>query len=328
MKEIMKSFSLLKRVVRNQDHPHFAKYVMSDGKCVYACNTDDYIQMDVAFPFIGATNLFVLENTFKFMTDLEGVSQSKNKLKIDKNGYSANLSVLKDVKMPKLSIPKDITFIKVSQELINILKTALTFTGSGLYSNVFVDDSRVIATDSTRLYYHKESTGFSTPVGLNKRIIDILSPDLDIGVHKSNIIVKFKGGFMMFTTDIVEGDYPADKIENVMENTETDALNRICPVGYLHNAILQTSPVSIGESISIIELMNKDKELCVTADTINGTTSVIVTSHSDYKSKLFVNASFINRVPSNYDVFLETGKVNRIIFKATNSTILIMGIQG
>ena len=121
--------------------------------------------------------------------------------------------------------------------------------------------------------------------------------------------------------------YSSEEFANhIINKTETNN-EKICNVSKLHKAIFKVTPMFIGETISLIQLINKNKELFINAESINGNTSVKIESLSDIKSKLYVNASYINHVPIDYDMYLEQGKINKAIFKNENSTIIIMGVN-
>jgi len=326
MKNITKALVKLKTVTKNQDHPLYSKYIMSDGEVVYACDGEDYIQIKESFPFIGAVNIFVLENVLNCIDSLSEAVQTRDSLKIEKPNYKTSLAIKKDVKMPKFDYPKNLKTVKVTKQLIDILKIASSFLGLGVYSNVYVDSEKIVATDATRLFYYKLDTGFDDVMAFNKKIINSLTEDVSVGAYKNNIVVKFEKGFAIFTADIIKDEYPINKIENLISTTG-EGFNRICPIPDVHKAISQVSPVLHGEMMGAIKLINNNEELSVIADTSNGVSIVKLKSFSKTKSEIFINAGYLSQTPDWYDLFLEKGKLTRAVLKTKDSIIIIMGIN-
>ena len=93
-------------------------------------------------------------------------------LKIEEGEYKTEI-IVDDIEFPTLpDISADM--LDISEHLLNILKTAIKYTGEGIQSYVYLCDKYITATDGSRCFFHSNEFHTIDPIGINKKILSIL----------------------------------------------------------------------------------------------------------------------------------------------------------
>ena len=318
MKELLK---VLKVGTARSDFPTYCKYINFQENYVLTCNGSEFVEVDNKFPFLGAVNLYVLENILKNCSTAQ-INQKDSMLVIEDGDFKSSL-LIDDIEFPE---PPEVNaeFVEVSDELLSTLKTAIDYTGEGILSYVFLHGNKVMATDKHRCFLHKGELDVKSPLGINRKILSVLSSGCRVGVYNNNTVVAFDGGRIIFQTALLD-NYPEEKIISVVESTKTN-IQMVCNVAVLQDAVTKVTPILFEEISDFVLLKNKLNKLVVSAESaVSGVATMVIDSQIEDKFKLAMNHKFISGIDFDFDVFFDWENSNRLYLTNGNAEIVLMG---
>jgi len=102
-------------------------------------------------------------------------------LKIRDGNYKTSL-VIDDIEFPEMPEIENLELIGL-EDVYEILKDAIKFVGSGLYSYIYLCNDCILATDKSRVFSHKLDLSLSQVVGIDKQILSALGENCKLGVR-------------------------------------------------------------------------------------------------------------------------------------------------
>ena len=317
MKEILK---VLKLGVKSEDYPYFCQHIHF-GKNIRSTNGSVYVEFDEnKYPIEGDVNFFVLENVLN-NCETPQIEQKDAKLNIKDGDFKSTLIV---DKMDFPSHPElDIDFVELNEDFLYIIKSAMKFTGDGLFSYVHINEDYVLSSlNKEKVFYHKHNEDINNVIGINKKILSTLSEGVKLGVLNHNAVIKFNGGKIIFKIALLD-NFPSDFIIKIVE--EKPECFKLCNVALLQDTVKKVSSILTNERVKKVYLENSDSRLTVRAESaVNGVSSSIVDSELKQEwSGEFYN-DFLNNVDLDFDLFVNFNNKN-IYLSNERSEIVIVG---
>lgn len=301
--------------------PIYASCLHSNGTHLITCNDDILIKVeDDDIPFIGSVNFLVLYNILRNVSRDYNIKSENSKLIISDNNSISELPIM-TMHYPIIELDEDIELFEVTEEIYNIIKAALFFKGKDVYSNVIISGDKIISTDTSRLFVHTLDNSFPIKLGINSSIFSILKIGNRVGLDEhGNVIIKFEGGFGMFTTELVD-DFPDEKI---LKFVNTLDVNRepITEVSNVQKACNKVSPILLNETNDIV-LSTVGNKLVMKAESIvNGKREVVISDTMEENINLSIDYSVFKNVPNDFTMNIDDDK---IILNKDNTLIILMG---
>lgn len=295
MKETL---SILKHGVVNADYPYYGSYIYF-GDDIRATNGNVYITLSNKFPISGCINFFTLSNVLN-NCETPSITQEKNILKIKDGKFETSL-MIEDMDYPILE-ELDVDFIKVNEEFLELLKTGIKYTGEGLYSYIYIDKNYILATcNKQKAFYCKHTFDVPNIIGVNKKIMAVLSEGIELGTTEYNTVVKFDGT-MVFKIALLD-NYPTKHIIDLFESKPR--VKKLCNIALLQDAVKKVSSVLVNEKSKTVKLTNKNNVLEIKAESaINGSSVSKISSELEDAWKLDIDVSFLSGIELDYDVFV------------------------
>ena len=191
-----------------------------------------------------------------------------------------------------------------------------------ILSNIFINNSFICATDEAKLFYYPIETSIST-VGLSKQIFPILtSTNCRLGAFNNNILIEFDGGYSVFTSSIMDY-YPSQDILTFV-STINESKIELCEMSQLKDAMDKLSPIFFGESIQVMDILNKGNKLIISAQSsVHGKSEIITTSSLVTKFNTQLNINQLRAIPLEYKVYISNVKNDLLLF-SDEATIIIV----
>ncbi len=314
--------SVLKLGASKKEFPYYCQYADFTKDSIRTCNSRVYVEIDNPFDIEGDINLFVLDEILKNCNEPE-IYQDGTMLKIRDGNYKTSL-VIDDIEFPEMPEIENLELIGL-EDIYEILKEAIKFVGSGLYSYIYLCNDCILATDKSRVFSHKLDLSLSQVVGIDKQILSALGENCKLGVRDNNTIVVYDSGVVRFQATILD-NYPKSEIIKVMSKSKVN-IEKLCNVYPLQQAVKKISPMLMNEQSSFIGLKNADKKLDVYVDSItNGISVMTIDSAVESKFEMSIDYTFFNNINIDYDVYVnEVENVDRLYLTNGKSDIVLLG---
>lgn len=296
-----KLWSLLKAGSSKVDYPLYCQLICFDENRIRTCNGIIFTSIvNPEFDIRGSINIFVLEAALKLVPEDSEIRQEDNVLVIkSSSGFENRLSIL-DVEFP--DIKKGMTKgIVVDEEIVDNLKTAYLFAGHEMFPTVYADDSGIYSTSGGCAYFCPRNLDLESSLFIDGRILDVLKPGYELGENEDgNMVMEFDEGFAVF--DVYRYTFPVDKLIEIM-NSKSKDLELLCNVLAIKEAVSKVSHIFFGEREADILIVNKNCNMKIIAESINGRAEIEVPSHLDDKLVLTIDSSLVQRIPDRFDVY-------------------------
>ena len=315
MKELL---PFLKQASSNKEYPIYASYLHSDGKSLSTYDNYLYMKFDYEAPFKGDVNIFMLDSILHNLKEYTIKQQSENKLFIEGSGAKYNI-VISNYNFP--DIQKEITEYKyITDELLNLLKYASFFLGNDIYSYIYIDKDKLVATNINKLFYHKFENFEINPLLISKRLLSVISNEASIGIIDNTIGVKYQNGIVLQAIPKVES-YPIDRISTYLEK-ETKNLKLIVNIALIRDAISKLNPIFSGEKATIINIANKHNKCRLIAESaLNGRAVVEINSDLEDIVDINVNSKYLKNISYDYDLFINDN--NNLVCRNDDDSFII-----
>jgi len=326
MKRIFENLQYLKLGTNTSDYPVYAQLLFSKDGDLITCNNSEYVCLhDVDFDLNGgAINLYVLENVLKLFDGGIGEYEIKdNKVVINKGNFKTELNISR-MELPKLNFKKiTVDPFQITEELLTALKKASFFTGAGILEYIYLCEDFICATNGSRLMVIDNPTYQGEPIGISRKILSMLKVGDSVGTKDHNVIVYFKGGYVVFTVDKVD-TYPAEKIKKFID-TAFKSVEELSDLDSLKGAFGLVEPVLFKETRKLVTMTNgKESMMSIQASSINGEAKSSIDSSSDKKFELVFDIDSVRGITDNY--YLLIGKeVDKLLLCKDNIRIGLMG---
>lgn len=331
MQGLSKILNILKLGATKETYPTFGSYLISDGETVRTWNGRIYVEMNYKAPFIGATNIYILENILKNITENARVNQSATTLFIEDQNVNAKLEIIENVDIPILEKP-DVKTIEITDEILDDLSLANGFVGGAeheaKYQYIFMGDSFICATDRSRVFI-KSIPKIETSISLDKQMLNSLIIGARLGSDRKNVLIDYSTGFMLAQTHIVS-DLPVEEIANYV-NECSKGVKEICNMAVAQDAIKQISPIFYGEKdidIKISTQGGEDQSVIFSAEsTLNGYIDAEYETEMDEEFEILMNPSYFKNIPIDYNIFAnpELESVKRFYLTNGDAEIVLLG---
>jgi hypothetical protein len=317
----MKKFlPVLKIGASKDDYPHYASYVNITGGQLQTCNKKESVVFDLDTGFEGSVNIYVLEDVLKNTINPD-IEQIGNELHISEGDFRSILTI-EDIGFPQIKDPST-KGLKISDDIINTLKTANVFTGTGIYNYIYLGKEFIVSTDGSRMFFKSLKSNIETPIPVNSSIISTLNNECVLASSEENAVVVYKNGYIIFTVPYLD-TYPIEKITNFIKESRTN-LQKICNVAVLQDAIKKVSSVFIGESVGFVSLENKDNTLGIKATSeVNGTSFIGIASEVRDEFKMSINCEFLKGINLDFDVYVDVNNSDRLYLKDLDGAEVVL----
>ena len=318
MKEII---PILKIGSSKGDFPPYCRYIKLYNNKIQACNGSEFVEIHKEHPFTGCINLYVLDDVLKNCSNPQ-LTQEDDVLRIEEGSYKTKI-IIDDIEFPSLPNVKA-DMLEITEDLLTVLKTAIKFTGEGIKSYIYLCNDYITSTDGSRCFFHKQEFNVSDSLGINKKILAVLSKDCSIGVQDSNTVVTFGDSRVVFSTALLT-NYPNKKVVDGVKMSKKK-VQKLCNVATLQDAVQKVIPMLVGELSSFVELKNKDNKLTVQVESVvNGISSMVIGSEIDDEFNLDMQSAYLTNIDYDYDVFVNVKNVDRLYLTNSFSEIVLMG---
>ena len=333
LREFVDILSLLLKAASKDTYPIYAQYVKSDGESLITCNNKSFIKINYEAPFLGCVNIYILYSILKKCVDT-GVDTllhvEGGKLIVTALQEKHNIQIIKTLPYPDLTINLSDRYYDLSDSLKSKIEFATKFVGKDMLSPVYLDKDVLMATDSHRAYSAPSaSTLVDLPISLTKDIISFLtSPITEVSIrsdNKGNTIILFNLGYGIFTAESLDF-YPKDKILETIK-TSREETTLWCNVAGLAYAIEAVTPMFFGESLSHIELYNKENVLRVRAESgVNGESDVELKSSLKEEFTMLLDPRYIKSIPISFDAYINPKNTSKLYLNnGEYEEIVLMG---
>jgi hypothetical protein len=329
---MIEHLKVLKMGVAKVDYPVYAQAVnFKNGHEIQTYNNKIFVSVRDPHPFNGATNFYVLESILNRLgTATEMMIQEGELLKITtEDGFNAALPI-EDVGFPEVE-DFDVDMHVFTTDTLNILSTAIKFTGANIYSYVYVDDYCITATDGRRLFYHQfpeRHWDSDVVMGINNKIYSVLEGGSAVGTKEWNMKVVNGNVILIFSIDVLDS-YPIDKIKPFILESREKCTSKLCNVAVLKDLSEKASTVLTGDTTPAVKLHNKDKVLTLSAESlVTGSSSVTAESFMDEEFSMMLNPKMLRDISLDFNVFVGVDVRSRLYMKNdSGAEIAMMGLE-
>jgi hypothetical protein len=316
MKEELK---ILKLGVTNDDYPYYGQHINFSDK-IQSCNEKVYVEFnDNPYPVEGCINFHVLNNVLN-NCETPQISQDLNLLKVEDGNFKTSILI------DSLDFPQhtqlNIDFVEVDSEFLNLLKTANKYTGDGLLGYIYIDKNYIVSTcNKEKIFYAKHTLDIMNPIGINKKIMSVISEGVEVGTSAHNTVVQFAGGKVIFKIALLD-NFPVHEIVNIVENKPP--VQKLCNIAILQDAVKKVSSILVNERVKNVYLLNRDKKLEVKAESItNGVSRIEFESEVVDEYDMCISSGFLSGVDLDYNVYVS--KNNLLYLTNGKSEIVLVG---
>jgi len=326
--------NILKLSTTKENYPVYGSYINSEDGQVTSSDGDSFIFLNAIFPFEGYINLFLLENILKKSSEDLSMEQVDQELKVKFGNTDTTLNLASELGSPFFSFPDEIDKVSLTEEILDNLKTAISFVGGELpYRSVYFGNGIICATNQERVFIYENKSITNPPIMLNKKIISFLTEAIEVGTKDNNIVLSWgemediSGGYGLFATDLISG-FSIDAIQKfVTESKENTKL--LCNFAVIKDALEKTKIMYVGESNPTLVIENKDKKLKMTGGSYaNG--FMDVEYDSDLEEEFTIEMSFdvFTSISIDYDVYIPLeSNPDKLILDNGQSDIILMGVD-
>jgi hypothetical protein len=228
---------------------------------------------------------------------------------------------------PSMELP-EITYTEVDEGILDLLKTALGFTGSNEYESVYLDGEGLLSTNGQKVLKYDGPTFLMKPIMLSRKIISLLQAGYLIGSDENdNTVVKFPNGFGVFVSPHYSS-YPSEHMRNYISPLLLGT-KKLVNVGEFKEQLGKVLPIFFGEGKRLVELKNDGNgSLTIKGQSpYNGVASVVMYSDLSYVFDMTIDADLFGAVPNEYDLHVKGDINNRLMAKNHSAEVVLMGVD-
>uniref|UniRef100_A0A6H1Z961 DNA polymerase n=3 Tax=viral metagenome TaxID=1070528 RepID=A0A6H1Z961_9ZZZZ len=329
MDKLINYMNLLKVGSSTDTYPIYAQYINSDGKCARTCKDDIFVKVDCSLPFIGSTNIFVLDSILKTLTDYS-VTQEGADICIKSGNFNTKLSTM-DIPFPNIDEPS-IPLVYIDEEVHLMLKIASQFVSQNdIYENIIITKGGICSTRGTRAFLWNKKFEIEDSILINKKILSTLEVGRFVGVDENNnTVVKFDGGYIVAESDNAN-DFAYEKLASFISDAKSKSIsNRVCSVIQMQSALEKLAPIFFGEKSRYVYMFSDGNKLNIKAETINGVAEVDIEPDTDIKFEITMSMDFFRGLPP-YSMYIEgRGTLSYLYFTDDSNMvdIVLLGTKG
>jgi len=322
MKDLIK---ILKIGTTTSEYPYFCQHINFTEDRIQTCSGSVFVEMhDNPFPILGCVNIHVLEGILN-NCETPQITQNGGVLRIEDGPYKS------DIMVDALEFPEQMKFktdmIEITDEMLHVLKTAIKHTGEGILSYIFIDRETILSTQNKKqVFYHAHEIPMHTDqfIGINKKIMTVLSKGVEIGSFEGNTIVKFSGGTITFKIALLDNFPKEDCLTRFKEQLK---LNKVCNIEKLQEAVKKVQSVLYGNKDKLVTLTNDNEILTIKAESIShGESTVKIKSDFDQMFSINMKVSYLSGIDADYDVFITMFDPHFLYLKNGESEIVLAGV--
>ena len=331
MNNLKKYFPLLKKGTSKTNIPFYANMVKFSENTVETCNSLVSTKVNFKTPIRGCTDFAIFERIVNSLSEDATIEQRENLIAII-DGNSKYGIVVDDIEFQEIVLGEK-QLIELDDNILSALTIASNYTAKEdtirSHNYIYLSNKAIVSTNITTAFYKSINIELSEPIPVSKEALALASIGDRIGIvetnGENNFILESDNATVVFSgrADVRES-FPIKEIKKFKEESK-DSLEKIENIVPIANAISQVSSLLINENKPVVTITVKNKLITVSAETaVAGRAEVEIETDSKVDIEFNINPSFINNVPTSYDLYIDKKEPNkRIVLQNKDSYIII-----